>query len=101
MHSLLNSITNIHRNSQFLIEDIISKTKRKASILTIAKNNADLCYTKNYSQLVFVIEGKGGITIDGDSTLIEAGYLIKISPNKVRTISNINSSNLKIISLDF
>ena len=50
--------------------------------------------TKNTEELIIVVGGSGGITINGESKLIKTGDVIYIPKNVVRSIANINQEEL-------
>ena len=68
--------------------------------LKIGGNEVVFDNTNNNEELVIVISGCGGVTLNGESSIVKAGDLICIPKNTVRSIANINNEELlQVVSI--
>lgn len=54
---------------------------------------------KNNDELIVILSGKGGITINGESSLIKTGDLVHFSKNAVCSIANIEKEDIHVVSI--
>ncbi len=99
----------MHYSNVSIIEDLnffnciifkfLEKICTSYNHLNIEKNTSNLKHTHK-PEIIFVISGQGGIVIDDKSSIIKTGDVIRISQNKIRSITNLSASSLKIISIN-
>ena len=82
------------------IFEYLKKICSSYNFLNISKNNSNLKYSFKKSEVIVVIGGEGGIVIGDKSSIIKAGDIIRIPQNSTRSITNVNSIELKVISVD-
>lgn len=66
-------------------------------ILKINANEVIFNNTGEREEIIIVLDGEGGITIDGESMLIKKGNMIYIPRNTVRSVANIDNKVLIIL----
>ena len=91
-------ITNLNFFNSIIFE-FLEKICTSYKHINIEKNSSNLKYTYK-SEVILVTSGQGGIIIDDKSSIIKAGDIIRIPQNKIRSITNLNSSSLKVISIN-
>ena len=96
-HSNVNIIKDLNFFNCIIFE-FLEKICTSYNHLDVEKNSPNLKYTHK-PEIVFVISGQGGIVIDGKSSIIKTGDIIRIPKNKIRSIANLNLSSLKVISI--
>ncbi len=71
----------------------------KVELIRIPGEAATSSYIKDNNEILVVVQGSGGLTIDGASKLIKMGDIIHIPSNSVRSISNIDNQYLQVVSI--
>lgn len=66
-------------------------------ILKINANEVIFNNTGEREEIIIVLDGEGGITIDGESMLIKKGNMIYVPRNTVRSVANIDNKVLIIL----
>ena len=53
----------------------------------------------NSNEVYYILQGKGEITIDNDTTVVEKGDVIDIPPNSVQSIKNTGDIDLEFLCI--
>lgn len=70
------------------------KNEWKIEHIKIAAEEVLFNNTKDNAELIIVLSGSGGISIDGDCSLIKTGDLVHFPKNTVRSIANADLEEL-------
>jgi mannose-6-phosphate isomerase-like protein (cupin superfamily) len=68
-------------------------------LINIATEAATSSYTNDNTEVLIILNGKGGISINGTIIPIKSGDVIHVSPRSIRSLSNIEEQNLQAISI--
>jgi mannose-6-phosphate isomerase-like protein (cupin superfamily) len=68
--------------------------KFKMTLMRIRAEEVMFRSTKNTEELIIIVGGSGGITINGEGALIKSGDIIYIPKNTIRSVANINQEAL-------
>lgn len=70
-------------------------------ILKINANEVVFNNTKDKEEIIIVLDGNGGVTINGEGMLINKGNMIYIPKNTVRSVANIDDKELTVLFISF
>ncbi|MCT4635004.1 MAG: cupin domain-containing protein [Rickettsiales bacterium] len=69
----------------------------KINYLKIKTNEVLFHNTKDNDELIVILSGNGGITMNKESTLTKTGDLVHFPKNTIRSIANIKKEDLHVI----
>lgn len=69
----------------------------KIKYLKIKTNEVLFRNTNNNDELIIVLSGNGGITVNGEGSLIKTGDLIHLYKNTIYSIANIKKEELHVV----
>lgn len=81
-----------HQMMPFISEGV--KSEWKLEHLKIFSEEVLFNNTGNNAELIIILSGSGGISIDGSSSIVKAGDLIHFPKNIIRSIANVNSEEV-------
>jgi hypothetical protein len=68
--------------------------------VTINKNQSQIYFSGEMEKIILVLEGNGGLVINGNSRLLSTNTCIRLPKRSIITIANISSKNLIIQAID-
>ncbi|MEK6733964.1 MAG: cupin domain-containing protein [Pseudomonadota bacterium] len=98
-----NEIETQDKSLLHIILSWLNKNKKYYSteILLVEQNSVLTLHTRDKKELIIVISGNGGFTINGKGTIIKFGDLLYTPSNSVRTLANVEEEPLCIVSIQF
>ncbi len=89
---ILTKQCNFHTLIPFISEG--EKHHWSVEYIKIAANEVVFNNTKNSEEIIIVIGGSGGATINGEGALIKAGNIIHFRKNTIRSLANVDEKEL-------
>jgi len=86
------SFNNIH------VEKLGSDDKVSEFIIFI-KDEVKAHYHELHTELIYVLEGKAVMTLDGSKQVIKAGDFIRINPTSIHAVKVLSDIPLKVLSI--
>lgn len=87
------------RDQNHILSLIANTLDCKVEFIKIPTESAISFYTSHSKEILVIVEGNGGIVINGNSSLVKNGDIIHVPANSVRSLSNVETQDLQVISI--